>query len=239
MADRVLITMEDLEAAVRANAAFEGAGYKTTMVSALDDLRAAIRRAHPELIVLTGGLREASLPRALADAAGEAATLGLVEPTDTDPEHIGSLLGLSGILIKPAPAEEVVAAGRRLIDRKKLQVRTGIIGEDPGIQAVLIKIEQMATVSATVLVQGESGTGKELVARALHDLSPRRGKAFIAVNCAAIPDTLLESELFGHEKGSYTGATERRLGMFELADGGSIFLDEIGEMPPATQVKVL
>jgi DNA-binding NtrC family response regulator len=239
MADRVLITMEDLEAAVRANAAFEGAGYKTTMVSALDDLRAAIRRAHPELIVLTGGLREAGLPRALADAAGEAATLGLVEPTDTDPEHLGHLLGLSGVLIKPAPAEEVLAAGRRLIERKKLQVRTGIIGEDPGIQAVLIKIEQMAPVSSTVLVQGESGTGKELVARALHDLSPRRGKAFIAVNCAAIPDTLLESELFGHEKGSYTGATERRLGMFELADGGSIFLDEIGEMPPATQVKVL
>jgi DNA-binding NtrC family response regulator len=239
MIGRVLITMEDLEAAVRANAAFEGAGYKTTMVSALDDLRAAIRRAHPELIVLTGGLREAGLPRALADAAGEAATLGLVETTDTDPEHVGNLLGLSGVLIKPVPAEEVVAAGRRLIDRKKLQVRTGIIGEDPGIQAVLIKIEQMAPVTATVLIQGESGTGKELVARALHDLSPRRGKAFIAVNCAAIPDTLLESELFGHEKGSYTGATERRLGMFELAEGGSIFLDEIGEMPPATQVKVL
>src|SRR5207344_2790109 len=97
----------------------------------------------------------------------------------------------------------------------------------------------MAPVSSTVLIQGESGTGKELVARAIHDLSPRRGKAFIAVNCAAIPETLLESELFGHEKGSFTGAAERRLGMFELADHGTIFLDEIGEMPMATQVKLL
>ena len=239
MADRVLITMEDLEAAVRANAAFEGAGFKTTMVSALDDLRSAIRRAHPELILLTGGLHEAGLPRVLADAAGEAATLGLVEPTDADPATLAYHLGLSGHLVKPVAAEECVAAGRRLIERKKLQLRTGILGEDPGIQEVLVKIELMAPVSSTVLVQGESGTGKELVAKALHDLSPRRGRAFIAVNCAAIPETLLESELFGHEKGAFTGAAERRLGMFELAEGGTIFLDEIGEMSTATQVKLL
>jgi len=128
---------------------------------------------------------------------------------------------------------------RRLIERRRLQQRTGIMGESPAIQEVLVKIEQMAPVTSTVLVEGESGTGKELVARAIHDLSPRRDKAFIAVNCAAIPETLLESELFGHEKGAFTGAAERRLGRFELADGGTIFLDEVGEMPPATQVKLL
>jgi DNA-binding NtrC family response regulator len=141
--------------------------------------------------------------------------------------------------MKPARADEIVETARRLIERRRLQERTGIIGESAAIQEVLVKIEQMAPVSSTVLIQGESGTGKELVAKALHDLSPRRGKPFITVNCAALPETLLESELFGHEKGAFTGAAERRLGRFELADTGTIFLDEIGEIPPSTQVKLL
>jgi DNA-binding NtrC family response regulator len=141
--------------------------------------------------------------------------------------------------MKPARADEIVETARRLIERRRLQERTGIIGESAAIQEVLVKIEQMAPVSSTVLIQGESGTGKELVAKALHDLSRRRGKPFITVNCAALPETLLESELFGHEKGAFTGAAERRLGRFELADTGTIFLDEIGEIPPATQVKLL
>src|SRR6185369_2442297 len=99
-----------------------------------------------------------------------------------------------------------------LIERRRLQQLTGIAGQSPGVQETLVKFEQMAPVTSTVLIQGESGTGKELVAKALHELSPRRGRAFIAVNCSASPETLLESELFGHEKGAFTGAAERRLG---------------------------
>jgi DNA-binding NtrC family response regulator len=142
-------------------------------------------------------------------------------------------------MLKPARPDEVLAMARRLIERRGLQLRTGIMGQSPGVQEVLVKTEQMAPVSSTVLIQGESGTGKELVAKALHDLSPRRGKPFIAVNCAALPESLLESELFGHEKGAFTGAAERRLGRFELADRGTIFLDEIGVISQAIQVKLL
>src|SRR6059036_2832945 len=240
MADRVLITTDDLEHAVRVNAGLEQAGYDTAMVSSLDDVRQSVRGREPAAIVLTGGLHETTAQRLLAAAREHAvSTLGLVEPTDDDPNQIGRELGLTGWLVKPADPNEVAATVRRLIQRRHLQERTGILGESAPIQEVLVKIEQMAPVTSTVLIEGESGTGKELVARGIHDLSPRRGKAFIAVNCAALPETLLESELFGHEKGSFTGAAERRLGRFELADDGTIFLDEVGEMAPATQVKLL
>ncbi len=240
MSSQILITMDDLETAVRLNAAFEAAGFSTAMFSSLDDARGTVRRESPELVILTGAVHEphAAQLAALARDA-EISTLALLEPTD--PERAGRVgrMGVTETLMKPVSPDDAVATARRLIERRGLQQRTGIIGESAAIQEVLVKIEQMAPVSSTVLVQGESGTGKELVAKAIHDLSPRRGKTFIAVNCAALPETLIESELFGHEKGSFTGAAERRLGRFELADGGTIFLDEIGEMPPSTQVKLL
>ncbi len=114
-----------------------------------------------------------------------------------------------------------------------------LVGQSKGMQEVYRWIELAATSTAPVLVYGESGTGKELVARTVHDLSNRRNKPFVAINCAAIPETLIESELFGHERGAFTGATERRLGCFELADGGTLFLDEIAEMDNSTQAKLL
>ncbi len=241
MADRILVTTDDLEHAVRINAALEQAGFHTTMASSVDEARQAIRRdPAPDCLVMTGGLHETSAAQLLTLARDRSiSTLGLVEATEPDAKGLARRLGLTGYLEKPADPGEVTATVRRLIERRKLQQRTGIIGESPAIQEVLVKIEQMAPVTSTVLIEGQSGTGKELVARAIHDLSPRRGKAFIAVNCAALPETLLESELFGHEKGAFTGAAERRLGRFELADGGTIFLDEVGECPPATQVKLL
>jgi two-component system NtrC family response regulator len=114
-----------------------------------------------------------------------------------------------------------------------------IVGDSPAIRAVRAETERVAATDATVLLEGESGTGKELFARAIHALSSRRAAPFIAINCAAIPETLLESELFGHERGSFTGASARRLGKFELCDTGTLFLDEIGELTPATQGKLL
>ena len=114
-----------------------------------------------------------------------------------------------------------------------------IIGNSPSIRAIYRAIEQAAPTSASVLIWGESGTGKELAAQTIHELSPRAAFPFVAINCAAIPETLLESEIFGHEKGAFTGAHDRRTGVFELAHRGTLFLDEIAEMQPATQVKLL
>ena len=240
MADSILLTMDDLEVTVRTNAVLESEGAKTAIVSAMDDLAAAVSRSEPEVLILTGSLHERQARDAVTMARHRSiSTLGLLEETEPDPPGIAAQLGLTGWLVKPVDAREVASSAQRLAERRRLQRRTGILGESPAVQELLVKIEQIAPVSSTVLIQGESGTGKELAARAIHDLSPRRDKPFIAVNCSALAESLLESELFGHEKGAFTGAAERRLGRFELASGGTIFLDEVGEMLPATQVKLL
>ncbi|MEO8089519.1 MAG: sigma-54 dependent transcriptional regulator [Gemmatimonadales bacterium] len=240
MTPQILIAMDDLETAVRLNGAFEAAKFSTAMFSSLDDARGAVRRENPELVILTGAVHEPHVQQLAALAHdSEISTLALLESTDSERAERVERLRATEVMTKPVAPDDVVATARRLVERRHLQERTGIVGESAPIQEVLVKIEQMAPVSSTVLVQGESGSGKELVAKGLHDLSPRRNEAFITVNCAALPDTLLESELFGHEKGAFTGAAERRLGRFELADGGTIFLDEIGEIPMSTQVKLL
>ena len=125
------------------------------------------------------------------------------------------------------------------MDRESIQERFGIIGNSPGIRNVIDRVRQVAQTDITVLIQGESGVGKELIAHAIHEMSRRRHDPIIIVNCGAIPEGLIESELFGAEKGAYTGAVERRSGYFEDANGGTIFLDEIGEMPPPAQVRLL
>jgi transcriptional regulator with GAF, ATPase, and Fis domain len=114
-----------------------------------------------------------------------------------------------------------------------------IIGDSPALEAVLEQVERVAPTDSTVLIQGETGTGKELIAHAIHNISSRCGRAFVRVNCAAIPLDLLESELFGHEKGAFTGAIAQKAGRFELADKGTLFLDEVGDIPPALQPKLL
>ncbi len=131
---------------------------------------------------------------------------------------------------------ELEATRRQLRDNGVLG---SLVGSSPQMMEIFTMIERIASSNVSVLVTGESGTGKELVARSLHDLSSRRLKPFVAVNCAAIPETLIESEIFGHERGAFTGALERRAGCFELAEEGTLLLDEIGEMPMATQAKLL
>ena len=114
-----------------------------------------------------------------------------------------------------------------------------LIGSSPGLELVLEQVEQVAPTNSTVLIHGETGTGKELIARAIHNISPRCGRSFVKLNCAAIPLDLLESELFGHEKGAFTGAIAQKIGRFELADKGTLFLDEVGDIPSALQPKLL
>ncbi len=151
------------------------------------------------------------------------------------------LEALDAIILKAQKASEVSEEVGRLKDELKdhYQLERTIIGESHPMQAIYKVLGKVAPSDVTVLVSGESGTGKELIARAIHFNSPRLGKPFIALNCAAIPRELLESELFGHEKGAFTGATERKIGKFEQANGGTLFLDEIGDMPLELQAKLL
>jgi formate hydrogenlyase transcriptional activator len=128
----------------------------------------------------------------------------------------------------------------RIVDQATYEHRfEQVIGNSPALEAVLEQVERVAPTGSTVLIQGETGTGKELIARAIHNISPRCGRPFVRLNCAAIPLDLLESELFGHEKGAFTGAIVQKIGRFELADKGTLFLDEVGDIPPALQPKLL
>jgi DNA-binding NtrC family response regulator len=161
--------------------------------------------------------------------------------------------GATDFMTKPINLDKLELVLDRLLRAKKIELENeqlkvqlddkygleNIIGRSPAMQEVFDTIRQVAASRATVLIQGESGTGKELVAKAIHQLSPRNKGAFVAVHCAALAQNLLESELFGHEKGAFTGAMERRIGRFEKADGGSLFLDEISEIDASVQVKIL
>ena len=149
--------------------------------------------------------------------------------------------GVLGALLERAVAQKQLIDEATLLNRqlRNQGVLGDLVGGSAEMRQVYSLISQVAPTSAPVLITGESGTGKELVARALHRLSPRAGSPFIAINCAAMPENLMESELFGHEKGAFTGAVERRAGCFEQASGGTVLLDEIGEMPIGTQAKLL
>ena len=237
---KVLLTLNDVESAVRLNQLLEAADAETALVSPLDDVRGVLSRFRPDLLIVTGELRDPSNVALVNEQLWAGRTVvGFSDVADAAALARARGAGYSEVYPKPIDVPDVADGVKRVLERLRLQRVTGLIGESEAIREVLVRIEQMAPVSSTVLIEGESGTGKELVARAIHRLSPRRSRPFIAVNVGALPETLLESELFGHEKGAFTGAAERRIGRFELAHTGTLFLDEIGEVPSSTQVKLL
>jgi DNA-binding NtrC family response regulator len=172
----------------------------------------------------------------------------------TVPDAVAAIQsGAYDFLEKPVDPDHLLVLLRRALQHRRLAVENSflrerfaselefptILGKSPSLREALAQLEKVAATEATVLLSGESGTGKELFARALHHLSPRHGGPFFAINCAAIPESLLENELFGHEKGAFTGAAGTRRGKMEMADGGTLFLDEIGDLSPALQGKIL
>jgi DNA-binding NtrC family response regulator len=194
------------------------------------DVLTAAREADPEVPVLVmtafGTVEEAV--RAMKDGAADF----LTKPVDTD--HL--LLLMERAMTRRRAFTELVLL------KEDYQRRFGlpkVLGEDPALKETMLAIQRAAGTDATVLILGESGTGKELMSRALHQLSARAAGPFVAINCAAIPEALLENELFGHEKGAFTGASSRKIGKAEIAHRGTLFLDEIGDLPLALQAKIL
>ena len=232
---RVLVSTHHLERAGELRKAFQGAGYEVELVTPDKDVSGG---PPIELLVVTGS-PAAAAARSLVGrvrAESKAPAFAIVEDAELIPRLAADYLEVFSDVVR---ADDVVFVARSVIERCRLQASAGIVGETDAMKEVLERVVQFAPVTSTVLITGESGTGKELVARGIHYLSSRRHQPFIAVNVAALSETLLESELFGHEKGAFTGAIDSRRGLFELADKGTIFLDEIGEMPAATQTKLL
>ncbi len=204
--------------------------YKMPGMNGIDVLR-EIKKLNPQISVVM------MTAYGTIETAVDAMKLGAVDYI-SKPIDLDELLALIGRI-----AERQTLIRENEILRRKLwkkELSTGqLIYKDPAMESIVNMAGRVASSRATVLIQGESGTGKEVFARLIHATSPRSGRPMIVVNCGAIPETLLESELFGHEKGAFTGATARRIGRFEEADGGTLFLDEIGELSPPVQVKLL
>ena len=231
-------------------------GYRVVLAS---DGRAALERVQAggiDLIVTDlkmPGLTGLDLLRA-AKAITPDVDVILLTAFGTVEEAVKAMKdGAYDFLTKPFRREQLLKLIDKALERRDLieqnralkkeledlRAKGQMIGASPAFRRMMTLVEQIADSSATVLIQGESGTGKELVARSIHERSPRRNGPFVAVNCAALPETLLESELFGYEKGAFTGAAGRKEGRFELADGGTLFLDEVADLSPVTQPKIL
>jgi two-component system nitrogen regulation response regulator NtrX len=228
-------------------------GYDVLVAGSGQEALAIVERDHPDLVFLDvkmpgmDGLEALSRIRGMNDALP--VVIVSAHGTTTTALEAGRL-GAFRFIEKPLSKDYVLDAVREGLElgslrrenrqlRSALETRHQVVGESSGLKRVMDQVRKAAPTSATVLILGESGAGKELIARAIHRNSLRTRERFIQVNCAAIPEELIESELFGHERGAFTGATEKQTGKFEQADRGTIFLDEVGDMSPKTQAKVL
>ncbi|HMK61324.1 MAG TPA: sigma-54 dependent transcriptional regulator [Dissulfurispiraceae bacterium] len=254
MAKKTVLIVDD-EAGIRESLTgiFEDEGYETLTAPTAEDALSLLKEKSPDIVFLDVWLPEMDGIEALTKICEIDNNLPVVIISGHGNIELAikaTRLGAYDFLEKPLSLEKVLLVAQRALERRKLEVenrtlradlgkRWKLIGESGKMRALRKQIEMAAQSSSRVLILGESGTGKELVARQLHENGPRSNSPFVEVNCAAIPQELIESELFGHEKGSFTGASERKIGKFELANEGSLFLDEIGDMALQTQAKVL
>jgi two-component system nitrogen regulation response regulator NtrX len=254
MAGEHILIVDD-ERAIRASlrSVLEDEGYRVTAVGTGADAVAGVVEEGPDLVFLDIWLPDKDGLEVLAEIKRlrpETVVVMISAHGTIETAVRATRLGAYDFIEKPLSLEKTLLTASRALEharlerentalRQRLQQRWEIIGESPAIRRLREQIATAAPSTGRVLIQGENGSGKELVARAIHALSARRDRPFVEVNCAAIPEELIESELFGHEKGAFTGAVSRRRGKFELADGGTLFLDEIGDMSLKTQAKVL
>jgi len=251
---KVLLVEDDASAAQALQEVLGGEGYEVTLATR-GDQGLILARDKPHDAVITDlrlpGMDGLELIRQLRRLRPRLPVILMTAHGTTETAIEATKLGAYDYLLKPFEMEELleltaraIASSRLMNDpvalgEKKTTQKDALIGNSRAMQQVYKEIGRVASTSVPVLIRGETGTGKELVARALYQHSDRSSEPFIAVNCAAIPETLLESELFGHERGAFTGADTKRIGRFEQAHGGTLFLDEIGDMTPGTQVKLL
>ncbi len=228
-------------------------GYRVRTAQSGEQALSEVQRSSPDLVILDiwlPGMDGLHVLDALRGMVPETPVIMISGHANIETAVRAIKLGAYDFIEKPPTIERTLLAVRhgleqqRLLQenralREHLERQYEIVGESPAIRRILQQVESVAPSHGRVLIRGESGTGKELIARAIHRTSLRREKPFVEVNCAAIPDELIESELFGHEKGAFTGALTSRRGKFEIADGGTIFLDEVGDMSLKTQAKVL
>lgn len=234
----------------------DGEGYETLTAASGGEALAAIAKVPPDVVVSDlkmAGMDGIELLGALAKLPAKPPVIIVTAHGTIDSAVEAVKLGAFDYMTKPLDKQKILMAVRKACERNEILKENarlkrelydrfrmeGIIARSPRMREIVDMIRKIADSPATVMILGESGTGKELAARAVHYNSPRRNKPFTAVNCAAIPETLFESELFGHEPGAFTGATSRRAGLFEISNGGTLFLDEVGELPLAMQSKLL